>query len=182
MAKQTKAVASRIKEATGVDVSKCYQCGKCTAGCVLGDDMDISSSMVMRMLQTGTEQNYDKVLRSNAIWLCVNCQNCIGRCPKEVDIPKVMDFLRAESLKRGCVSKQAKPILSFYKSFIDVLRYTGRLSEVFMTIGFKLRTFRLFQDMQKVPSMLWRGKLKFIPEKIKDMKSIKHIFQSTKNK
>lgn len=94
-------VTSRIQQATGVDVDLCYQCGKCTAGCVLADDMDYPSSYVMRLLQTNTEENYTKVLKSNAIWLCVNCENCIGRCPKEVDIPVVMDYLRAESLKRA---------------------------------------------------------------------------------
>ena len=106
-------MAAKIKAATGVDVDMCYQCGKCTAGCVLAGDMDYPSSMVMRMLQTDDAENYHKILSSNAIWLCQNCENCIGRCPKEVDIPKVMDYLRAESIKAGCVSPKAKPILFF---------------------------------------------------------------------
>jgi heterodisulfide reductase subunit C len=175
-------IATRIKAATGVDIDMCYQCGKCTAGCVLADDMDYPSSMIMRMLQTDDEGNYRKIISSNAIWLCQNCENCIGRCPKEVDIPKVMDYLRAESVKNKCVSPTAKPILSFYQSFLDAVKVSGRLSEVFMTIGFKLRTFRLWQDVKLVPSMLAKGKLKFIPESIKDKKSIRNIFKSTNNK
>lgn len=173
--------AAKIKAATGVDVDMCYQCGKCSAGCVLAGDMDYPSSVVMRMLQTDDAENYHKILSSNAIWLCQNCENCIGRCPKEVDIPKVMDYLRAESIKAGCVSPKAKPILSFYKSFLGAVKMSGRLSEVFMTIGFKMRTMRLWQDVKLVPSMLAKGKLNFLPDTIKDTKKIKNIFKSTNN-
>lgn len=175
------AIAESIKKATGVDIDKCYQCGKCTAGCVLADDMDYPSSMIMRMLQTDDMENYHKVLSSEAIWLCQNCENCIGRCPKEIDIPKIMDYLRNQSVKEKLVSPKAKPQLSFYRSFLDAVKMSGRLSEVIMTIGFKMRTFRLFQDVKLVPSMLAKGKLKIIPESIKDTKSIKNIFKKTEN-
>ncbi|HRN16544.1 MAG TPA: heterodisulfide reductase subunit C, partial [Xylanibacter oryzae] len=62
------------------------------------------------------------------------------------------------------------------------VKTSGRLSEVFMTIGFKLRTLRLWQDVNLVPSMLAKGKLKFIPESIKGKRNIKNIFKSTNNK
>ena len=175
-------ISIRIKAATGVDIDMCYQCGKCTAGCVLADDMDYPSSMIMRMLQTNDEENYRKIISSEAIWLCLNCENCIGRCPKEVDIPKVMDYLRADSVKNKCVSPKANPILSFYQSFLGTVKTSGRLSEVFMTIRFKLRTLRLWQDVNLVPSMLAKGKLKFIPESIKGKRNLKNIFKSTNNK
>ena len=173
------AITSRIQQATEVDVDLCYQCGKCTAGCVLADDMEFPSSYLIRLLQTNKEENYSKVLKSNTIWLCLNCENCIGRCPKEVDIPKVMDYLRAESIKKGLISPKAKPVYSFYRSFLDTVKMSGRLSEVVMTVDFKLRTFRLWQDVKLVPSMLAKGKLKFIPETIKDRKGIKILFKKT---
>jgi heterodisulfide reductase subunit C len=175
-------ITSQIKDNTGVDVNLCYQCGKCTAGCVLADDMDYPSSYIMRLLQTNEEGNYLKVLSSNAIWLCVNCENCIGRCPKEVDIPVVMDYLRAESVKRKLVSSKAKPVLSFYKSFLGIIKSTGRLNEVFMTISYKMRTFRLWQDVKLVPSMLLKGKLKFWPDSIKRRSDISAIFRKTNSK
>src|SRR5574344_47444 len=172
-------VTSRIQQATGVDVDLCYQCGKCTAGCVLADDMDYPSSYVMRLLQTNTEENYTKVLKSNAIWICLNCENCIGRCPKEVDIPVVMDYLRAESLKKGLVSPQAKSILSFHKSFLGSVRMTGKLNEINLIAEFKLRTMRLWQDVKLVPAMIVKGKLKFWPETIKQKKEMTRIFNKT---
>lgn len=173
------ATAENIKHAIGVDIDKCYQCGKCTAGCVLADNMDYPSSMIIRMLQTDDKENYKKILSSEAIWLCQNCENCIGRCPKEVDIPRIMDYLRSESIREGLVSAKAKPQLSFYRSFLNTVKLSGRLSEVVMTIDFKFRTLRLWQDVKLVPSMLAKGKLKFIPESVKDKKGFKNIFKKT---
>lgn len=171
--------AKNIKETTGVDIDKCYQCGKCSAGCILADDMDYPPSVIIHMLQTDDQTNNKKVLSSESIWLCQNCENCIGRCPMEIDIPKVMDYLRTESVKKKCVSRKAKKQLSFYRSFLDSVRMSGRLSELVMTIGYKLRTFNLLQDVKLVPSMLAKGKLKLIPESVKNKKSIKNIFKKT---
>jgi len=173
------AITSRIQQATEVDVDLCYQCGKCTAGCVLADDMEFPSSYLIRLLQTNKEENYNKVLQSNTIWLCLNCENCIGRCPKEVDIPRLMDYLRTESIKRKCVSPNAKPILSFHKSFLNSIRNTGKLNEINLIAEFKLRTMRLWQDVKLVPSMLVKGKLKFLPETVKNRKNIIRIFNRT---
>ena len=87
---------------TVVDVSRCYQCGKCSAGCVQAAEMDIPPSRVMRLLQTGSADDYRSVLSSKAIWLCLNCENCYERCPQSVDIPAVMDFLRQRSRNGTC--------------------------------------------------------------------------------
>lgn len=66
-----------------------------TAGCVLAEEMDFPPSFLVRLLQTRTPENDNRVLGSNAIWICLNCGNCIARCPKEIDIPKIMDYLRS---------------------------------------------------------------------------------------
>ena len=75
-----KRLSIKLAEDIGVDVSRCYQCGKCTAGCVLAPDMDIAPSFLMRLLQTGTEKADARVLGSTAIWLCLSCENCVARC------------------------------------------------------------------------------------------------------
>lgn len=173
-------IASEIKDNTGVDINLCYQCGKCTAGCVLADDMDYPSSYIIRLLQTNDAQSYRAVLSSNAIWLCVNCENCIGRCPKEIDIPSIMDYLRSQSYSQNLVSSKAKPVVAFYKSFLGTVKQTGRLNEVFMTVAYKFHTLRLWQDVKLVPSMLAKGKLKFWPETIQNTKEISEIFQKSK--
>lgn len=175
-------ISSYVQHKTGVDVRQCYQCGKCTAGCVLADDMDYPSSYILRLLQTGERDDYLKVLSSNVIWICLNCENCAGRCPKEVDIPRLMDFLRSESLSRGLVNSKAKNVVAFHQSFLDSVKYTGRLYEVGLEIGYKLRSMDLFQDVNLVPAMLKRGKLKIKPEIIGDKAVLLKIFKDTSGK
>ena len=105
---------------------RCYQCGKCTAGCVLAEEMDFPPSFLVRLLQIRTPENDNRVLGSNAIWICLNCENCIARCPKEIDIPKIMDYLREQSRHRNCINKQSRPVVAFHSAFLQSVRYTGR--------------------------------------------------------
>ena len=168
-----------LEHETGVKVSQCYQCGKCTAGCALAEEMDLPPSYIMRLLQTRNGENDHRVLSSNTIWICLNCENCIARCPKEVDIPKAMDYLREESRRRNCVNPQARPVVAFHSAFLQSVQYTGRLYEVGLVAGFKARTFRMLQDVNLVPSMLSKGKLNLFPECIKDKERIKKIFSQT---
>ena len=172
-------ISGEIHSHTGVEVTRCYQCGKCTAGCVLASEMNFPPSYLMRLLQTGTEENYDRILRSNTIWLCLNCENCLGRCPMEIDIPKIMDYLREQSLNQKKINRDANPIISFHKSFLDSIKYTGRLYEIGLIGAFKARTFRLTQDVKLAPKMYLNGKLNLMPEMIKDKKGIREIFSKT---
>ena len=45
-------LAYSIEKNVEVNAQKCYQCGKCSAGCPVADEMDLPPSMVMRLLQT----------------------------------------------------------------------------------------------------------------------------------
>ena len=158
---------------------RCYQCGKCTAGCVLASEMNYPPSYLMRLLQTGTKPNMDKVLSSNSIWLCLNCENCLGRCPMEIDIPKMMDYLRTQAIKENKLHPDSKPIIAFHRSFLDSIKNTGRLYEMGLVLSYKFRTFNFLQDLSIAPSMYLKGKLHLLPEKIKDRRSMKRIFGQT---
>ena len=52
-----KCISYGLEHKTGVIVSHCYQCGKCTAGCVLAEEMDFPPSLLVRLLQTKTAEN-----------------------------------------------------------------------------------------------------------------------------
>jgi heterodisulfide reductase subunit C len=177
-------LASEVMEHTEVMVSHCYQCGKCSAGCPLSEEMDHPPSVIMRMLQTGIPELEEKVLRSFSIWVCLTCEMCFARCPMSIDIPKVMDFLREKSLKEKKANPKAKEIVAFHKSFLDSIRYTGRLYEIGLFVDYKTRTLKILDDMELAPKMLKRGKLNIIPELIKDRSGVASIFRKTikKNK
>ncbi|HNW52008.1 MAG TPA: 4Fe-4S dicluster domain-containing protein [Prolixibacteraceae bacterium] len=173
-----------VKQQTGVNIRECYQCGKCTAGCPVAEKMDLRPSVIMRMIQSGNNEEMDQILRSYTIWLCLTCETCYSRCPMEIDIPKVMDYLRQRSLAEGKVNPEARKIVAFHKSFLNTVKRNGRLSELFLTIDYKMRSLgsgTLFQDMTVAPGMISRGKLHLIPEQIKDKKGFSRLFKNQLN-
>ena len=174
-----KCISNGLEQTTGVKVSYCYQCGKCTAGCVLAQEMDYAPSYIIRLLQTKNEANDRRVLSSNAIWICLSCENCIARCPKEINIPEVMDYLCERSRKEGCINKESRPVVAFHSAFLESVKRTGRLYEVGLVAGFKVRTLRLTQDLNVAPVMFVKGKLNLLPERVKDENKIKKIFAQT---
>jgi len=87
----------RIEEISGQDLLSCNQCGKCSAGCPVVAAMDLLPSQVIRMAQLGMEE----VLESNTIWICASCLTCVTRCPKGVDLPRLVEALRQIALRQG---------------------------------------------------------------------------------
>jgi heterodisulfide reductase subunit C2 len=172
-------LADPIQRHTGVKIARCYQCGKCSAGCPLAEEMDFPPSLILRMLQTGSPELEEKVLRSYAIWLCVTCETCIARCPMEIDIPKMMDWLRQESLRRGWTNPRARDIIRFHRAFLDSIQVTGRLYEIGMVADYKVRSRHILQDVLLAPKMFIRGKLKPFPEMIQGRPLLAKIFGKT---
>jgi heterodisulfide reductase subunit C len=76
---------------------ECNQCGRCSAGCPLVEEMDLLPNQVLRFLQLGM----DVPLQSRTPWVCAACLMCESRCPKDVDLPRVMEAVRQIALRRG---------------------------------------------------------------------------------
>ncbi len=88
----------RVGAISGQELLKCNQCGKCSAGCPVAFAMDLLPSQVIRLAQLGLEQ---EALSCQTIWCCASCLACVARCPKGVDLPRVMEALRLIVLRQG---------------------------------------------------------------------------------
>ena len=88
----------QLEEISGQNLMDCYQCGKCSAGCPVAESMDILPNQIIRLAQLGL---LEEALNSKTIWLCASCIICTSRCPKGVDIAKIMEGLRVMILRKG---------------------------------------------------------------------------------
>jgi len=88
----------KIHEISGQNVFECYQCGNCSSGCPVVDYMDITPNQVMKLSQYGS---IEEILKSETIWVCSTCLQCSTRCPKGIDVAKVMEAFRTINLRNG---------------------------------------------------------------------------------
>ena len=162
-----------VRQRSGTEVSACFQCHKCSTGCPVGPDMDFLPSQIMRLLHLGAE---NEVLASRAIWLCASCEACTTRCPMAIDIAGVMDALRIMAIDRRTALPDAHG-KQFHRSFLGSVRRHGRVYEMGMMAAYKLRTFDLFSDVDKVPQMLAQGKLSLLPNRSGGIKELRETFR-----
>ena len=81
----------KIEEISGTTIYSCYDCGKCSSGCAFMHKMDNTVNQIINYLKMGQKE---KVLSSNAPWVCSSCLTCTVRCPRDVDIAAVMEAVR----------------------------------------------------------------------------------------
>ena len=135
--------------------------------------MDFLPSQIMRLVHLGAEA---EALGSLAIWLCASCEACTTRCPMEIDIAAVMDALRMMAIDRQVAVPDAHG-KQFNRSFLGSVRRHGRVYEAGMMAAYKLRTFDLLSDVDKVPAMLAKGKLSLLPKRSGGVKEVREVFR-----
>ncbi len=168
----------KIHEESGVDVRRCYQCGKCSAGCSVHicKGMDVSPNRVMRMVQLGMQE---EVLNTRTIWACVLCSTCTARCPRDIDVPRVMDALRIMAKKRG-ITQKFKNANVFHEVFMSNIATFGRSYEIGLAIMLNLKTGNLFNDTDLAWPNISKGRMHFLPPKLKNADAIKKIMENIK--
>lgn len=165
--------ADAIAGRAGVELHKCYQCGKCAAGCPMSKAMDLSPRQIVRYLQLGLT---DELLASRAIWLCAACHTCFERCPNEIDIPALIEYARQEAKRRGiCAASESN---LFTDTFLENVRLFGRSQEMVLEGVYNVATGNLTQDFESVPHMLRHGLTGPQIETIRDVKGLREIMKA----
>jgi heterodisulfide reductase subunit C len=176
---------SRIEELAHTQLSDCYQCGKCAAGCPVGEHMDVLPNRLIRLVQLG---RIDQALAAQSIWQCVSCMTCATRCPKSVNCTGVLDALRQLSVEQARTSPAQRRTVLFQQAFLQNIRRNGRLNELELIGMFKTRGFLgdlnvpfLFKDSMLAPRMMRRGKFHLTGEKVRDREVVRRMFERCMN-
>lgn len=118
----------------GMEAAMCIQCGTCSGSCPLGREMDMGPRKILAMLMDGYLQD---VLTSKTIWLCVSCNACLTRCPREIPVPDIMYHLRVLAAEHGFARRGYK-MPDLFRAFIHQAEKRGRINEsrLVMRYGF----------------------------------------------
>lgn len=162
----------RLSEASGVSLQNCFQCQKCSAGCVLASSMDILPHQVVKMVQLGQEK---ELLAAKGIWLCATCYTCMVRCPNEIDVSRIMDALRRMVSEKE-LSPEASRAFNFHRIFLRSVKTQGRIYELGMLGQYKLKQREMFSDLKLAWELYRRGKIKFLPPFIRGRRHVRKIF------
>lgn len=164
-----------VERLSGQNVSKCYQCGKCSAGCPVLTEVTVPPNRVIRMTQLGNEE---AALNNDMIWNCAGCGTCTGRCPKQIEVGRILDALRAIALHRGiCRARGAMQVRTFYQAFLHCVRVFGRNSEVGLMGAYNISSGRLWTNVVKAPWFLLKTKIAFTVHTVRQLDRMERVFQ-----
>lgn len=79
----------------------CFSCGICTAICPAAEVSDYDPRKVVTIVQEKDEDELEKLLKSDTIWLCGECLSCKTRCPRGNTPGYIIQALRALSIETG---------------------------------------------------------------------------------
>lgn len=165
--------AKQIEKISGERISLCYQCGKCSAGCPVAYAMDYLPNQITRFAQLGM---VEKLMQSSTIWICASCQMCSVRCPRGIELARIMDALRILAKRRGIVPKEQTTPL-FDGIFLGSIEKYGRLHEMGLISKLNIASGRPFKDLSLLPTMLKKGKIRFVPEKANSPREVRNLIR-----
>lgn len=124
-----KEVEANVEEGTWVKM--CMQCGVCAGSCPLGVHWEHTPQKIFMMIRAGKRE---EVLKSNAMWMCTSCYNCVVRCPRKLPITTIMHGIASYAHTLGLAPK-IQPTRDFSRQFWRNCTSTGRVNELKLTIG-----------------------------------------------
>lgn len=162
----------KVEKLSDSSVRRCFQCGKCTAGCPMRSFMEHPPNRIVRLLQLG---QYERVLAGRSIWYCASCETCSSRCPNKVDLAAIMDALRKLAWDADGPSKESYVQLA-NRLFIENIRTYGRQFEMRLAAVFNVKSGQFLKDLMLGPKLLSKGKLKMFHAKNRNIAEIEKIF------
>jgi heterodisulfide reductase subunit C len=171
---KSRQLIEKLEKQSGVKVSDCYQCGKCSAGCPMAHAMDLMPRQVIRYMQLG---RVDEALKSRSIWICASCHTCAVRCPQKINLSGLMESLRQEAKSRGLVA--AGEVDKFSRIFLNNIKLFGKSHEMLLQGLYNFTTGHFMQDMKSAPHMLKHKLVGIKPHVVKDRAAVRKLMKKS---
>jgi len=124
-----KEVEERVED--GHWVKMCMQCGVCAGSCPFGPHWEHSPQKLFMMIRAGKRE---EVLKTDAMWMCTSCYNCIARCPRKLPITHIMHGLANYSYRLG-LSPKGQPNQVIARIFWNNAVKHGRTNELTFSLA-----------------------------------------------
>lgn len=169
-------IIDMVVRMSGVDLSACYQCRKCSCGCTVSTHAESPPSELIRRMQLGAG---NELLNNSLIWTCVSCETCHARCPMGIDMVAVMDALRKlASERKAAIPKGNIPL--FNRAFLKTVKIFGRAYDLGLMAIYKSGTSSYGRDSDKISIILKKKKIAILPSWSPNRKTVKRIFEKVR--
>ncbi len=91
-------LARRIREISGENITACMQCGTCGGVCPMYEQVNTPPRVLVMLAQLGLAEQLEE---KRSYDVCASCHHCQVRCPRGLDLPKVMEALRLLTLRKN---------------------------------------------------------------------------------
>ena len=174
------------------DISVCYQCRRCAAGCPVGDETgNVTPDRLIRMIVLGDREG---MLHNQLVWKCVSCYTCGTRCPNDIQTGRITETIK-KMIKENHIQPKETKVFHFHTTFLNSGLRWGRVNELeFMTffeiknalnelkhLQFKNIYNSLVSQTKLGLSMLKKNRLNFGLHSAKGRKEIKRLYKNNKN-
>ncbi len=190
--KEASTLAEEVMERSSQNLTACYQCRRCAAGCPVADTTGTTPDRLIRMILMGDRKG---ALENQLVWQCVSCYTCGTRCPNQIQTARI-----TETLKKMAKEEQRTPlspnIKAFHDAFCTAARHFGRVNEAeFMGLyemkntlrdlsGF--RFLKIYREMKTQAllglTMTKKGRMHFGLERVKGNRELKRLYKIAKLK
>jgi len=91
-------ITRKVQEISGEPLTKCMQCGTCSGLCPMEESTDYGPRQLIHLTVLGQKE---LVINAKFEWLCASCYLCELRCPRGLDIPKIIEAIRLLKLRQN---------------------------------------------------------------------------------
>ncbi|MGQ0662725.1 MAG: 4Fe-4S dicluster domain-containing protein [Pseudomonadota bacterium] len=161
----------------GDKIATCMQCGMCSGSCPIGTQMDHGPRKLFMMIRAGMKE---AVLKSDTIWNCTQCYNCVVRCPRHIPVTGILQSLATVAVREGYAPKE--PTARFAKAFWLSTTQFGRTDERLVTSMFYFSAGLVafvrdgWKNLPIALKMIMAGRMPLgLPHKIKGVQDLRAI-------